>query len=147
MAALSMTISRGIRKNSDVVAAVAVLLILAIMIIPLPVSVLDLLLAVNIATALAVLMVALYMTEPLQFSVFPGLLLILTMFRLSLNIASTRLILGEGFAGQIITAFGNFVVKGNYVVGMIIFLILVIIQFVVITKGAGRIAEVAARFT
>ncbi len=147
MAALSMTISRGIQKNSDVVAAVAVLLILAIMIIPLPVPVLDLLLAVNIATALAVLMVALYMTEPLQFSVFPGLLLILTMFRLSLNIASTRLILGEGFAGQIITAFGNFVVKGNYVVGMIIFLILVIIQFVVITKGAGRIAEVAARFT
>ncbi|KAA3657765.1 MAG: flagellar biosynthesis protein FlhA, partial [Calditrichaeota bacterium] len=121
--------------------------ILAIMIIPMPTALLDILLALNISAALLVLMIALYMTEPLQFSVFPGLLLILTLFRLSLNIGSTRLILSEAYAGNIITAFGSFVVKGNYVVGFIIFLILVIIQFVVITKGAGRIAEVAARFT
>ena len=147
MASLSLTLNTGLQRFSDILVAGGVLLILVIMIIPIPTPVLDFLIALNIAMALAVLMVAMYMTEPLQFSVFPGLLLILTLFRLSLNIASTRLILGEGYAGSIITSFGNFVVKGNYVVGFIIFLILVIIQFVVITKGAGRIAEVAARFT
>ncbi|MDQ7062646.1 MAG: flagellar biosynthesis protein FlhA [candidate division KSB1 bacterium] len=147
MASLSLTINTGLQRFSDILVAGGVLLILVIMVIPIPTPVLDFLIALNIAMALAVLMVAMYMTEPLQFSVFPGLLLILTLFRLSLNIASTRLILGEGFAGSIISSFGNFVVKGNYVVGFIIFLILVIIQFVVITKGAGRIAEVAARFT
>ncbi len=147
MAGLSLTIDSGIKRFSDILVAGGVLLILVIMIIPIPTPLLDFLLAVNITAALAVLMVAMYMTEPLQFSVFPGLLLILTLFRLSLNIASTRLILGEAYAGSIISSFGNFVVKGNYVVGFVIFLILVIIQFVVITKGAGRIAEVAARFT
>ena len=92
-----------------------------------------------------ILMVALYTTEPLQFSVFPGLLLLVTLYRLSLNIASTRLILGDAYAGEIITAFGTFVVKGNYVVGFVMFVILVVIQFVVITKVATRIAEGAAR--
>ena len=108
---------------------------------------LDVLLAANITLAILILMVSMYLTNPLEISVFPGLLLILTMFRLGLNVASTRLILGEGYAGEVITAFGSFVVKGNYVVGFIIFLILVLIQFVVIVKGAGRISEVAARFT
>jgi flagellar biosynthesis protein FlhA len=108
---------------------------------------LDLLLAANISLSLVILLATLYLKRPLEFSVFPGLLLVITLFRLSLNVASTRLILGEGYAGTVINSFGNFVVKGNYVVGFIIFIILVIIQFVVITKGAGRISEVAARFT
>lgn len=121
--------------------------IIGVMIIPLPSFLLDILLALNITLALIVIMVSMYTSEPLQFSVFPGMLLIMTLFRLSLNIASTRLILSEGYAGDVIEAFGTFVVSGNYVVGFIIFLILVIINFVVITKGAGRIAEVSARFT
>ncbi len=136
-----------IKKNTDIVLALGVIMILGVMIIPLPSVVLDALLAINISAALVLLMVSLYLVNPLEISVFPSLLLILTLFRLSLNIASTRLILGEAYAGEIIRAFGSFVVKGNYVVGFIIFLILVIIQFVVIVKGSGRIAEVAARFT
>lgn len=132
---------------SGIFVAVAVVGIIGVMIIPLPSFLLDLLLAINITMALIIIMVSMYTNEPLQFSVFPGLLLIMTLFRLSLNIASTRLILSEGFAGNVIEAFGTFVVGGNYVVGFIIFLILVIINFVVITKGAGRIAEVSARFT
>lgn len=138
---------RLIGANSDVVLAISVILILALMIIPIPPILLDVLLAMNIAIAILILMVSMYLTNPLEISVFPGLLLILTIFRLGLNVASTRLILGEGYAGEVISAFGSFVVKGNYVVGFIIFLILVLIQFVVIVKGAGRIAEVAARFT
>jgi flagellar biosynthesis protein FlhA len=133
--------------NSDVVLAIGVILILALLIVPIPAMLLDLLLAANITLAILILMVSMYLTNPLEISVFPGLLLILTLFRLGLNVASTRLILGEGYAGEVISAFGSFVVKGNYVVGFIIFLILVLIQFVVIVKGAGRIAEVAARFT
>ncbi len=133
--------------HTDVALAIAVIGILALMIIPLPPLLLDILLASNITLAILVLMVSMYLTSPLEMSVFPGLLLILTIFRLSLNVASTRLILGEAYAGDVIQAFGTFVVKGNYVVGFIIFLILVIIQFIVIVKGAGRIAEVAARFT
>jgi flagellar biosynthesis protein FlhA len=133
--------------QSDIVIAVGVIAILTVMIIPLPPVVLDLLLVLDISLALVVLLVAMYLTEPLEFSVFPGLLLVMTLFRLSLNVASTRLILSEAYAGNVIKAFGEFVVKGNYVVGFVIFLILVIIQFVVITRGAGRIAEVAARFT
>jgi flagellar biosynthesis protein FlhA len=136
-----------LRKNSDLILAFGVIAILALMIIPLPSALLDVLLALNISAALVLLMVSLYLTNPLELSVFPSLLLIMTLFRLSLNIASTRLILGEAFAGDIIRSFGSFVVKGNYIVGFIIFLILIIIQFVVIVKGAGRIAEVAARFT
>ncbi len=135
------------QKNSDMLLAVGVIVILTLMIVPLPSALLDVLLALNISSALVLLLVSLYLTNPLELSVFPSLLLIMTLFRLSLNIASTRLILGEAYAGEIIHSFGSFVVKGNYVVGFIIFLILVIIQFVVIVKGAGRIAEVAARFT
>lgn len=136
-----------LKGNSDIFLAIGIILMLMLMIIPLPSVILDVLLAVNISAALVLLMVSLYLTNPLELSVFPSLLLILTLFRLSLNLASTRLILGEAYAGEIIRAFGSFVVKGNYVVGFIIFLILVIIQFVVIVKGSGRIAEVAARFT
>ena len=134
-------------RHSDVVLAAGVITVLFVMIVPLPTPLLDVLLAFNISFSLLVLLVSMYITQPLQFSIFPGLLLVATLFRLSLNVASTRLILGEGYAGQVIRAFGTFVVKGNYVVGIIIFLILVVIQFVVITKGAGRVAEVAARFT
>jgi len=135
------------RNNSDIFLAGGILIILALMIIPLPPAILDVLLALNISAALVLLLVSIYLVNPLELSVFPSLLLILTLFRLSLNIASTRLILGEAYAGEIIRSFGSFVVKGNYVVGFIIFLILVVIQFVVIVKGSGRIAEVAARFT
>ena len=118
-------------------------------IIPLPVVLLDLLLAANITISIVVLLISMYTKNSLEFSVFPSLLLITTLFRLALNISSTRLILllGEQFDGQVIKAFGNFVVGGNYVVGIIIFLIITVIQFIVITKGAGRVAEVAARFT
>ena len=134
-------------SHSDILVAFGVIGVLMIMVVPLPTALLDILLVINITLALTVLLVSMYLNEPLEFSVFPGMLLVLTLFRLSINVASTRLILGDGYAGNVISAFGGFVVKGNYVVGFIIFLILVIIQFVVITKGAGRIAEVAARFT
>jgi len=117
------------------------------MIIPLPAFLLDFFLAINISLALLILIVSLYINSPLDISVFPGLLLVLTIFRLSLNISSTKLILLEGYAGKVIETFGQFVVGGSYVVGFIIFLILVIIQFIVIVKGSGRISEVAARFT
>ena len=136
-----------VRKNSDIVLAAGVILILALMILPIPAMLLDVLLALNITAAILILLVSMYINSPLELSVFPGMLLLLTIFRLSLNVASTRLILGEGYAGEVINAFGSFVVKGNYVVGFVIFLILVLIQFIVIVKGAGRISEVAARFT
>src|SRR6266545_1529184 len=140
------------RKNSDIYMAMVLIGILSLMIIPLPAFLLDVFLAANITIALAILLVCLYTSQPLDFSVFPSVLLVTTLFRLSLNIASTRLILlhgseGAESAGSVIKAFGQFVVGGNYVVGAVIFLILVIINFVVITKGAGRVAEVAARFT
>jgi flagellar biosynthesis protein FlhA len=125
---------------------------LTIMIVPLPPMLLDLLLAASITFAVIILLVAMYALKPLEFSAFPSLLLIITLFRLSLNIASTRLILlngdsGPAAAGQVIRSFGSFIVGGNYAVGLIVFAILVIINFIVITKGSGRIAEVAARFT
>ncbi len=140
------------KKNSDIFMAVALIGILALMIIPLPSFLLDIFLAGNMTIALAILLVGLYTEKPLDFSVFPSLLLVTTLFRLSLNIASTRLILlhgneGADAAGAVIMSFGQFVVGGNYVVGGVLFLILVIINFVVITKGAGRVAEVSARFT
>ncbi|MFH1862303.1 MAG: FHIPEP family type III secretion protein, partial [bacterium] len=136
-----------VAHRADVILAVGVIGILALMILPVPTFLLDILLALNITLAVVIIMVAMYIEEPLAFSVFPGLLLVVTLFRLSLNVASTRLILGEAYAGTIIQAFGSFVVSGNYVVGLVIFVILVIINFVVITKGSSRIAEVAARFT
>nr|BCX00300.1 MAG: flagellar biosynthesis protein FlhA [Bacteroidota bacterium] len=127
--------------------AAGIVLILLVMLIPLPAFLLDVLLALNISLSLLVLLVAFYTRRPLEFAIFPTLLLVLTLFRLSLNVASTRLILSEASAGAIIRAFGQFVVGGNYIVGLIIFLVLVVINFVVITKGSGRIAEVSARFT
>jgi len=142
----------GFRKNSDIYVAVALIGVLSLMIIPLPSFLLDIFLAGNITIALCILLVCLYTQHPLDFSVFPSILLVTTLYRLALNIASTRLILLHGSegveaAGAVIKAFGQFVVGGNYVVGAVIFLILVIINFVVITKGAGRVAEVTARFT
>ncbi len=136
-----------IRKRSDIVLALGVIGIIAVLVIPIPTALLDFALAFNIAFSLVVLLTTLYVTKPLELSVFPGMLLIVTLMRLSLNVASTRLILGQAYAGEVINSFGNFVVQGDYVVGFIVFTILVIIQFVVITKGAGRISEVAARFT
>lgn len=137
----------GFAKYSDIMIAVAIIGIIVMLIIPLPAFLLDVLLTFNITFALLIILVTMYTSQPLEFSVFPSLLLFITLFRLALNVASTRLILLHGYAGQVISAFGNFVVGGNYVVGMVVFLILIIIQFVVITKGTGRIAEVAARFT
>lgn len=134
-------------KNSDILLAFGLILMLGLMLIPLPPSILDFLLSLNITLAVLVMVVSLYIQSPLDISVFPGLLLVLTLFRLGLNISSTRLILIEGFAGKVIESFGSFVVSGNYIVGFIIFLILVVIQFIVIVKGSGRISEVAARFT
>jgi flagellar biosynthesis protein FlhA len=118
-----------------------------LLILPVPPALLDLLLTVSIGLSLLTLLVILYLRTPAEFTGFPTLLLFITLYRLALNVASTRLILLNGYAGHIIQAFGNFVVQGNYVVGLVIFLILVLINFIVITKGAGRIAEVAARFT
>lgn len=140
-------IYKVLKRNSDIVLPIGIIGILTLMIIPLPTWVLDILLTFNITFSLVVLMVAMYIVHPLDIAVFPGLLLIMTLFRLSLNVASTRLILGQAYAGEVIQAFGTYVVKGNYVVGFIIFIILVLINFLVIVKGAGRIAEVAARFT
>jgi flagellar biosynthesis protein FlhA len=142
----------SLTSNSDIAVAFGVFGILMIMVIPLPTAVLDLMLALNITMAVLIFLLTIYVLRPLDFSVFPSLLLITTLFRLSLNIASTRLILLEGHsgslaAGKIIQGFGSFVVGGNTTVGLVIFIILVIINFVVITKGSGRIAEVAARFT
>jgi flagellar biosynthesis protein FlhA len=122
-------------------------MILVTLLLPLPTLVLDLLLVLNVSLALLILLFMFYLHRPLEFSSFPSLLLILTLFRLSLNVASTKLILLDADAGNVIQAFGEFVVGNNYVVGAVVFVILVIIQFLVITKGAGRIAEVAARFT
>ncbi len=139
--------SKLINKYSDIVIALAIVTIVIMMIIPLPTFLLDLLICLNITLALTIVMVTIYNVEPLDFSVFPSLLLITTLFRLALNVSSTRLILLNGNAGEVIAAFGNFVVGGNPVVGFIVFVILIIIQFVVITKGAERVAEVSARFT
>ncbi len=134
-------------RAADLGLGTAVILILAIMLIPMPTFFMDFFLAMSILSGLVILFVSLYTLRPLEFNVFPTLLLLVTLFRLSLNVATTRLILGRGYAGEIIQGFGSFVVSGNYVVGFIIFMILVIINFMVITKGATRIAEVAARFT
>ncbi len=136
----------------SLIVAVGVIALLSIMIMPLPTPVLDLLLSISLTMGLVVLMMAMYNTNPLHFSSFPSILLLTTLYRLSLNIASTRLILlhgheGPGAVGQVIQSFGHFVVGGNYTVGLVIFLIMVLINFIVITKGSGRIAEVAARFT
>ncbi len=133
--------------NSNIMSAVAVLVILALMVIPVSPVMLDVLMTFSIALAVVVMLVSLYLKEPLQFSTFPSLLLVMTLFRLALNVASTRLILSRGEAGQVVQSFGDFVIGGNYVIGVIVFVILVIVNFLVITKGSTRIAEVSARFT
>ncbi|RXF75684.1 flagellar biosynthesis protein FlhA [Hansschlegelia zhihuaiae] len=139
-------------RRGDIGLALGVLVILCVLIVPLPPLLLDLLLAVSIILSVLILMTALFIEKPLEFSAFPTVLLVATMLRLSLNLASTRLILGHGHegtdaAGHVIEAFGSFVMGGNFVIGVIVFSILLIVNFVVITKGSGRIAEVAARFT
>jgi flagellar biosynthesis protein FlhA len=134
-------------RRAEIGMAVAVLSVIALLVVPLPGIVLDLCLSLSIAISVVMLLVALYTTNPLDFSSFPALLLVTTLFRLALNVSSTRLILGKGEAGKVIEAFGHFVIGGNYAVGVVIFLILIGINFIVITKGAGRVAEVAARFT
>ena len=134
-------------KNGDILLIAGLFVTILVMILPIHPFLLDGFLATSIALSLLILLSILYVKEPADFTGFPTLLLFVTLFRLSLNIASTRLILLDGYAGHIIETFGNFVVRGNYVVGLVIFLILVLINFIVITKGAGRIAEVAARFT
>ncbi len=135
------------RRSSDVVLAVAMAAVLGALIIPLPPWLLDLGLAINLASAVALLVAALYARDALKVTSFPTLLLFTTLFRLALNVSSTRLALAEGHAGEIIQAFGEFVVRGDYVVGAVIFAILTLVQFLVVAKGAERVAEVSARFT
>ncbi|MFN4354684.1 flagellar biosynthesis protein FlhA [Parvibaculum sp.] len=146
------SVMSSLAKRGDLALALGVMAIIVVLILPLPAFLLDFSLAISITFSVLVLMTALFIQKPLEFSAFPTVLLIATMLRLALNLASTRLILGEGHegtdsAGKVIEAFGNFVMQGNFVIGVIVFSILVIVNFVVITKGSGRIAEVAARFT
>lgn len=146
------SITGAITKYSDMAFAGGIMLLLFVLLFPIPVSILDLLLAFSITISVIILMTTLFIGKPLELSVFPTLLLITTVLRLSLNIASTRLILSEGHkgskaAGQVIEAFGSFVMQGNVIIGIIVFMILTLINFIVITKGSGRIAEVAARFS
>ncbi|TAK77567.1 MAG: flagellar biosynthesis protein FlhA [Dehalococcoidia bacterium] len=137
----------ALTKNADVMLALGVLLLVGLMVVPLPPYLLSLLIVTNLTLSITVLLIAMYTTDVLSFSVFPSLLLLITLFRLALNIASTRLILLHSDAGAVIDAFGQFVAGGSLVVGIVVFLILLVVQFVVITNGAGRVAEVAARFT
>src|SRR5574344_1653362 len=134
-------------KNNDIIMAIGIVIIVAMMIIPLPPMILDILLTLNISLSVIILLVCLFIKEPLEYSSFPIILLLATIFRLGLNVSSTRLILLNGAAGEVINSFGQFVVGGNYIVGFIIFILLVIINFMVITGGATRVAEVSARFT
>jgi flagellar biosynthesis protein FlhA len=141
------SVLKSLSKYSDLIAAGVVVLVVVMMIVPLPPMLLDLMITLNISVALAVVVTTLYLPRPLDFSAFPSLLLLTTLFRLAINVSVTRLILLHGDAGTVVSAFGNFVVGGNVVVGLVIFTVLVVIQFVVITNGAGRVAEVGARFT
>lgn len=143
----SPNIISSLSKSPDILLAIGVLLILTLLVLPLPPFLLDLLIAVDLAISILIIVVAIYLLSPLEFSSFPTILLIATLYRLGLNVAATRLILSDGHAGEIIHAFGTFVIGGNYVVGIIIFLILLVINFIVVIKGSTRIAEVAARFT
>lgn len=134
-------------KNNDIIMAIGIVIIVAMMVIPLPPMLLDILLTLNISLSVIILLVCLFIKEPLEYSSFPIILLVATIFRLGLNVSSTRLILLHGSAGEVINSFGQFVVGGNYIVGFIIFILLVVINFMVITGGATRVAEVSARFT
>lgn len=137
----------GARRSSDIVMAVVVAMIIGALIVPLPAWLLDVGIAINLAAALSLLVAALYAKDALEVATFPTLLLLTTLFRLAMNVSSTRLALSEGHAGEIIQAFGEFVVRGDYVVGAVIFAILTLVQLMVVTKGAERVAEVSARFT
>jgi flagellar biosynthesis protein FlhA len=140
-------VENWLTRRSDLLVAAGILLLLAVLVVPVPPALLDLLLILNLSLSLVILMLTVYVPRPLDFGVFPTLLLLATLYRLSLNVATTRQILLNAYGGKVIGAFGSFVVGGNYAVGLVVFLILVAIQFLVITRGAGRIAEVAARFT
>jgi flagellar biosynthesis protein FlhA len=135
------------KRLSQFAVPVGIVMIIVMMVVPLPSMLLDVLIAANITFALVIVLVSMYVKKPLEFSAFPSLLLIATLFRLALNISATRLVLVDGFAGKVIEAFGHFVVGGSLIVGLVIFLILFVVQFIVITKGAERVAEVGARFT
>ncbi|MFW3170483.1 flagellar biosynthesis protein FlhA [Geodermatophilus sp. CPCC 206100] len=135
------------QKLTKAAVPIGVVAIVLMLVVPLPAAVLDLLLGLNITASLLILLVAMQIKRPLDFAVFPSLILIATLFRLALNVSSTRLVLTDGYAGKVIEAFGHFVIGGSLIVGLVIFVILTIIQFVVITNGAGRVAEVGARFT
>lgn len=137
----------GLKKRTDILVGFGIIGIILMIIIPLPPFLLDIMLAINIGLSVLILLMTIFSTSILELSIFPTILLVTTLFRLGLNISSTRLILGQGYAGNVIESFGSFVVGGNYVVGIIIFLIIVIIQFVVITNGSSRVSEVSARFT
>jgi flagellar biosynthesis protein FlhA len=134
-------------SKRDMVLVALVLGVLAVLFVPVPSPLLDFLLVINISLALLILLVTFLTESPLKFSTFPTILLLATLLRLSLNVSATRLILSGGEAGRVIAAIGQFVVRGNYVVGIVVFLILVVVQYVVVTSGAQRVAEVAARFT
>jgi flagellar biosynthesis protein FlhA len=138
---------RRLLGHSDLVAAVAVVTVVTMLVVPLPPFILDMFITLNISAGLAIVVATMYLGKALDFSVFPSLLLLTTMFRLAINVSVTRRILSTGNAGSVVHAFGQFVVGGNVVIGLIIFLVLVVIQFVVVTNGAGRVAEVSARFT
>ncbi|HEY3760012.1 MAG TPA: flagellar biosynthesis protein FlhA [Solirubrobacteraceae bacterium] len=140
------TVRRGLR-HTDLLAAIAVVMLVTMLVVPLPAALLDLLITLNISAALTIVVATMYVSKALDFAAFPSLLLLTTMFRLAINVSVTRLILTTGDAGSVVKSFGQFVVGGNVVVGLVIFLILVVIQFVVVTNGAGRVAEVGARFT
>ena len=139
-------------RAGDIAVPLGIIGVVLMMVLPIPPALLDLLLAFSMALAIGVFLTALFIKEALEFSAFPAFVLVATLLRLSLNVATTRLILlhggeGQGAAGSVVEAFGRFVVEGNVLVGLVVFLILAVINFVVVTKGAGRVAEVAARFT
>lgn len=140
-------LGRLIRSNSDLALVGAVIAILLILFAPIPTALLDFLIVLNFSFALTILMLTFYVTKPVEFSTFPSLLLVATLFRLALNVAATRLILTDGFAGDVIGSVGSFAIQGNYVIGLVVFFILIIVQYVVVTAGAQRVSEVAARFT
>ncbi|WP_025136171.1 flagellar biosynthesis protein FlhA [Achromobacter sp. DH1f] len=140
-------LSQWLASNRDIVMVLVVMGVLIVLFMPIPPAALDFLILANFSFAFLILLLTFYMTRPVEFSTFPSLLLIATLFRLSLNVAATRLILSEANAGSVISAIGGYVVGGNYVIGLIVFLILIVVQFVVVTSGAQRVSEVAARFT
>lgn len=142
-----MSIVQKILRHTDILVGFGMLVVVAMLILPLPHALLDAGLVMGLASAVVILLMAVNVSDPLEFSVFPSLLLITTLFRLTLSVAATKLILGSGEAGQVIETFGNFVMGGDFVVGFVAFLILIIVNFVVITNGAGRVSEVVARFT